>query len=275
MNWYKSAQLGVYGYWLTPEGKMIPVGVQEHAKYLRLNTNFFVEGDPEGTYQNALDAGWVRIISQNPLEVELAQLPNDTQKRVLNRLYRDVADSLPTGVVLSTYIDFNRRNILKPADLRGFMEALNTGKVTQVSPYAVYASGTYDKVAFPVTENKERYFYTDIGHGVDEEGLDTIDVYETKVKLWAIDKKWQLHEALASEEKGSSRIHPRLLGKELPKADNIIATGRYDPSVHTASIIYCYGEGHMMNPRRVEYITKRVAQILDRKYNSPKIVLFH
>ena len=275
MNWYKIAQLSDYGYWLTPEGKMIPVDHQEHAKYLRLNTKFFVEGDTIETYKRALDAGWIRIISDNTLEIELNKLPNDTQKRVLNRLYKDTAESLSTGMMLRTYISFGEMAVLRPSDLRGFMEALNTGKVTQVSPYAVYASGTYDKVAFPVTENKERYFYTDIGHGVDEEGLDTIDVYETKVKLWAIDKKWQLHEALASEEKGSSRIHPRLLGKELPKADNIIATGRYDPSVHTASIIYCYGEGHMMNPRRVEYITKRVAQILDRKYNNPKIVVFH
>ena len=146
---------------------------------------------------------------------------------------------------------------------------MNWYKIAQLNSLPI------QKIAFPVEEQRGAHFYTDIGHGTDEYNKRNVSLYETKVKLWAIDQEWKFYDILAADKDGYSGIHPDFMGNELPSRNNIIATGRYDPPTHTATIIYHYGEGSWILPQRVKYLTKRIAQILDRKYNNPRIVVFH
>ena len=139
MNWYKLADLGIYGYWLTPEGKLISVGYQEHAKYLRLKTDFEAnDKNPISMVEQALDTGWIRIVVENQIEVDMNKLPNDVQKRVLNKLYRDAEASLGGSLQMNAIIAIGK-TILRPKNLREFMVALNSGAINNVGEYSLYS----------------------------------------------------------------------------------------------------------------------------------------
>ena len=92
---------GVYGYWVTPEGKMIPVKFQEHGAKLR-------EIGFSGGYTEAFGKGWIRITSEYGLDIEIRKKPTSSQIRSVMRLYNDLfADALQRPIVFVDYMDQN------------------------------------------------------------------------------------------------------------------------------------------------------------------------
>ncbi|MFA5600396.1 MAG: hypothetical protein WDA06_07340 [Phenylobacterium sp.] len=141
------------------------------------------------------------------------------------------------------------------------------------------------KIAKPIMEDTKELAYYDIGHKKDE-----------KIIMFLIDRNFRLHEKeiinpdYEDEESPLAENHSVWINEmyvddyltetstwmdinnlQEEAAKNIIATGRYDPKKHTASVIFFYSKIPFISTK---ITISKISKILDRKYNNPKIVIF-
>ena len=66
-----------YGYWLSPEGKLYPVGFEEHGEFIRQHPELFGDRD-HGIYDLAFSKGWARVVTafKNELDFDLPEPDN-------------------------------------------------------------------------------------------------------------------------------------------------------------------------------------------------------
>jgi len=88
--------------------------------------------------------------------------------------------------------------------------------------------------------------------------------------LWFIDNNYQFYIASTLQY---SRHGGWPLFKELFR-NNMIASGRYDKSSHTASAVLDIGGKTKVFDFRTKHSKNKVAEILDRELNNPKIIFF-
>lgn len=67
----------IYGYWLSPEGKLYPVDWEGHGDFIRANPKFFGYSD-HGIYNLAFEKGWIRVTTacQDELDFDLPSFDN-------------------------------------------------------------------------------------------------------------------------------------------------------------------------------------------------------
>ena len=127
------------------------------------------------------------------------------------------------------------------------------------------------KIAFPLVQRPKDKNYADIGHMFEYKDK------QQKVFIWRIDEQYLMHtfeEDIDSEYGRQTHTQLAHMGK-LPIS--YIAQGRYVPAEHTTSMFIlpdAFGGWANPNYRRKDYIIKKVEEVLDSKFNTPKIIEF-
>lgn len=126
------------------------------------------------------------------------------------------------------------------------------------------------KLAFPITKKDRDMGYMDIGHPEENNNQ--------KVSIWRIDENFNIvvYEEGPEADYYDKKTHTQLsiLGN-LPI--NYIAQGRYIASEHISSLFInpdAYGGWQNPNYRKMEYLLKKAEEIVDAKFNNPRIALF-
>ena len=245
MNWYKiKLSSKPYGYWLPPDGKLIPVGFEEHGEKL---TQLGIRGG----YTRAFGMGWIRIITENSnsMDVQIeSRKPNSEQNQSILRLYNSLfADSMERGYINVDYFG----KTLTANSYESLYFILSYGKQPRI------ISAQINKKAFPI-EPTPQVEYTDYFHyrHPDDEG---------EFILWMVDMDFNL-----KTRKMDNRIDTH---RDWTKFyfGNSLASGRVGKrkgkKIATMALNNTYGQ-------KEQYIRNRVEEILNENFDYPIIYEF-
>ncbi len=124
------------------------------------------------------------------------------------------------------------------------------------------------KTALPVVDTPSDMHYTDIGHRLYDKDIKEI--------LWTVDENFNFR-SIQKTKKDTGTIHEELFGFSFDyRSAGSIASGRFmgDSSGGRTSITINL-DPDKTNPKRIEYILKRVRKILDKEFNNPEIYEFN
>jgi|19_taG_2_1085344.scaffolds.fasta_scaffold00682_16 predicted small secreted protein len=118
MNWYRIKIAGPYGYWMEPDGNLIPV--QQHntsGMEIAKSKHGATEKDIDDIYDFLFNLGYIRIITSNQsLYINTKyNTPSPTQIRVLSELGQqngNVQGSFVTNVVINNEYPKNRQEFM-------------------------------------------------------------------------------------------------------------------------------------------------------------------
>lgn len=145
MNWYKIlkiSELLPYGYWITNEGKIIPVDFEQHFNIVRKH-GYFNDIDAE-------DKGWIKIRCSDSLLVFNRKLTEEDIRNIINIFNKTYHDTI---VIWKN----EKRYYVPKYDLKNF---LRTGKLENKKeifklPIANEQSSGFGGKASTMTGNKE------------------------------------------------------------------------------------------------------------------------
>ena len=245
MNWYKlKISSKIYGYWVPPDGELIPVGFESHGQKL-------IQLGITGGYPRAFGMGWIRVTTENSnsLDIEIeSRKPNSEQTQTILRLYNDLfADSMERGYVTVDYFG----KLLRANSYESLQFILSYGKQPRI------ISAKINKKAFPI-EPTPQVGYTDYFHyrHPDDEGefiLWLVDM-DFNLKTRKIDNRVDSHSDWTKFYFGRSLASGRV-GKRKGKKIATMALNNVDRT-------------------KEQYIRNRVEEILNENFDYPIIYEF-
>jgi hypothetical protein len=245
MNWYKlKISSKIYGYWIPPDGKLIPVGFEEHGKKL---TQLGVSGG----YTRAFSMGWIRIITgdSNSMSIEIeSRKPNSEQIHSILKLYNSLfADELQRPMIFMDYIG----KTLKANSYESLQFALEYGK----QPRILFAQ--INKKSFPIepTPREDYIDYFHYRHPKDEGPF----------YLWTIDIDFNL-----KTRKIDNRINSHMDWTKF-EFTNSLASGRMGKRNGKTIVTMTLNN---VSKTKEQYIRNRVEEILNEKFGYPIIYEF-